>query len=82
LINLLQPDPLWQSDRNRDDSPEAKLIYAIILQAWKDSTSELKTKRRKVRSWFYSPQFEEFCELLNINSSIMRKRVIQSWKIK
>jgi hypothetical protein len=70
----IQSHSLWQCNRNIDESPEAKLIYAVFSQAWLDGSKLFpSTKRESARNWFFSETFYYFCDLIDVSPTLIQE---------
>lgn len=79
LIPLNLP---WHPRQQIFDLPEAQFIYAIILTAIDDATKRFNCPiRNEARSWFYGQQFKELCDVLELDSTLIRKHIRQKWRI-
>jgi len=79
-LEPIQPDYPWQHCLHGDALPDTKLLHAVIMQGWKDANSRHNTKfRTKARLWFYSYQFYQYCELLNLDFETFLNIVEPKW---
>jgi hypothetical protein len=82
-LEPIQPDFPWQPCQGVVALPEAQLLYAIIQVNWEDSNiSTYRPKRTMARRWFFSEQFTEFCEHLNLNITAIRETLFNRWRKK
>lgn len=74
------PEFPWNPSQGISALPEAQLIHAIILLAWSDSNKKINCPtRNEARNWFFSDQFMEFCELLDLPVEAIQESLLKSW---
>jgi hypothetical protein len=81
----LEPIPLnfpWQPREHIFDLPEAQLIQAIMVSAWRDATKHFSCPiREEARCWFFSAQFEEYCDSIDINPNLIQEKIKPYWSV-
>lgn len=78
----IKPDFPWFPYLRICDSPEAQLIYAIILTAWEDSNKAFECPdRAEARKWFFSNEFKEYCELVKLPMTVIQEFVTKHWSV-
>lgn len=50
--------------------PEGRLIMAIIMQAWQDTSSKDLVKRKAAQEFFKSTDFKEYLRFLDVGESV------------
>lgn len=74
----IQPQFPWQNRWYGSNSPEVMLICAIIDKAWEDvNYSHNKLNAINARSWFFSPTFIYYCELIKLSPEPIQDFVLK-----
>lgn len=80
-METIELDFLRQQSQEIDFVPEAQLILAIMKQAWSDASKRFDCPIKvEARQWFFSNPFENYCDLLNIDASMIQNSVLKYWK--
>ncbi len=79
-MDSILPDFPWFPYLRISDLPEAHLIYAIILSAWEDSIkSDDSALRQSSREWFFSDEFEGYCQLVYLPVHAIQDGASKIW---
>lgn len=81
-MESIQPELPWHSPYQYGDLlPEATLVQAVIMKAFEDSKSRYGLIKKTAREWFYTRDFERYCELLRFDPSILRQYIVKQWDV-